>query len=189
LRDLLEVYPGEVLRLALLARHYRAPLNFSERGLDQARNSLNSLYRVLRDHTDTPSAATDVRDSAAFAALLDDLNTPATIAELHRFADALAAAASPTEAAQRKAELLAAGALLGLLQQDPVAWFQAGDADAPSTAWIEERIAARQAARKARDFALSDAIRDELAAAGILLEDTAEGTRWQRAAAVPTDEA
>jgi cysteinyl-tRNA synthetase len=85
--------------------------------------------------------------------------------------------------------LLAAGDLLGLLQQDPVAWFQAGDADAPSTEWIEERIAARQAARTARDFGLSDAIRDELAAAGIQLEDTAEGTRWQRAEAVPTGEA
>jgi cysteinyl-tRNA synthetase len=189
LRDLLDVYPGEILRLALLARHYRAPLNFSERGLEQARNSLNSLYRVLRDHADTPSAPLDVRDTTAFAALLDDLNTPAAIAELHRLGDALAGAASAAEAAQRKAELLAAGDLLGLLQQDPVDWFQAGATDAASTEWIEERIAERQAARKARDFARSDAIRDELATAGIQLEDTASGTRWQRAEAVPTDEA
>ncbi|TVP79189.1 cysteine--tRNA ligase [Thioalkalivibrio sp.] len=189
LRDLLDVYPGEVLRLALLTRHYRAPLNFSERGLEQAHNSLNSLYRVLRDHADTPSAALDVRDTTAFAALLDDLNTPAAIAELHRLGDALAGAASATEAAQRKAELLAAGDLLGLLQQDPVDWFQAGAAGAASNEWIEERIAERQAARKARDFARSDAIRDELAAAGVQLEDTASGTRWQRAEAVPTDEA
>ena len=188
LRDLLDVYPGEVLRLALLARHYRAPLNFSERGLEQARNSLNSLYRVLRDHADTPSTPLDVRDTTAFAALLDDLNTPAAIAELHRLGDALAGAASAAEAAQRKAELLAAGDLLGLLQQDPVDWFQAGATGDASTEWIEERIAERQAARKARDFARSDAIRDELAAAGIQLEDTASGTRWQRAEAVPTDE-
>ena len=188
LRDLLEVYPGEVLRLALLARHYRAPLNFSERSLEQARNSLNSLYRVLRDHTDTPPAPMDVRDTGAFAALLDDLNTPAAIAELHRLGDALAGAASVAEAARRKAELLAAGDLLGLLQQEPVDWFQGGTADAPSTEWIEERIAERQAARRARDFARSDAIRDELAAAGVQLEDTASGTRWQRAEAMPTDE-
>jgi cysteinyl-tRNA synthetase len=187
LRDLLEVYPGEVLRLALLARHYRAPLNFSERGLEQAHNSLNSLYRVLRDHADTAPASIDVRDTAAFAALLDDLNTPAAIAELHRLGDTLAGATSATEVARRKAELLAVGDLLGLLQQDPVDWFQGGTPDAPSTAWIEERIAERQAARGARDFARSDAIRDELAAAGIQLEDTASGTRWQRAEVVPTD--
>ena len=188
LRDLLEVYPGEVLRLALLARHYRAPLNFSERGLEQARNSLNSLYRVLRDHAETPPAPMDVRATAAFAALLDDLNTPAAITELHRLSDALAGAASATEAARHKAELLAVGDLLGLLQQEPVDWFQGGTADAPSSQWIEERIAERQAARRARDFARSDAIRDDLAAAGIQLEDTADGTRWQRAEAVPTDE-
>ncbi len=188
LRDLLEVYPGEVLRLALLARHYRAPLNFSERGLEQARNSLNSLYRVLRDHADTTATPADVRDTAAFAALLDDLNTPGAIAELHRLADALAAADTPDQAARRKAELLAAGDLLGLLQQDPIEWFQGDTGDGAATEWVEERIAERQAARKARDFARSDAIRDELAAAGIQLEDTAEGTRWHRAEAMPTDQ-
>jgi cysteinyl-tRNA synthetase len=187
LRDLLGIYPGEVLRLALLARHYRAPLNFSERGLEQARNSLNSLYRVLREHGDVPAEPVDARDTAVFDALLDDLNTPAAIAELHRLADRLGTAGSPEEAGARKAELLAAGSFLGLLQQDPVDWFQAGATDGPSADWIEARISERQAARKARDFARSDAIRDELAAIGILLEDTSEGTRWQRTEAVPTD--
>jgi cysteinyl-tRNA synthetase len=187
LRDLLGIYPGEVLRLALLARHYRAPLNFSERGLEQARNSLNNLYRVLRDHGDVPAEPADARDTAVFDALLDDLNTPAAIAELHRLADRLGTAGSPEEAGARKAELLAAGSFLGLLQQDPVDWFQAGATDGPSADWIEARISERQAARKARDFARSDAIRDELAAIGILLEDTSEGTRWQRTEAVPTD--
>ncbi len=187
LRDLLAVYTGEVLRLALLARHYRAPLNFSEAGLEQARNTLNGFYRVLRDHADTPRGEADPRGSPVFAALLDDLNTPAAIAALHRLAAALAGAATPLEAADRKAELLAAGEVLGLLQQDPLIWFQAGGADTAGSDWIEERIAARNAARTARDFAQSDAIRDELAAAGILLEDTAEGTRWQRTEALPRD--
>lgn len=187
LRDLLEVYPGEVLRLALLARHYRAPLNFSERGLEQARNSLNGIYRVLREHADVPAGAADPLDTAVFDALLDDLNTPGAIAGLHQLADLLAAARSPEEAAARKTKLLAAGEVLGVLQQDPVDWFQAGAAGAASAEWIEERVAEREAARKARDFQRSDAIRDELAAAGILLEDTPEGTRWQRAEAAPTD--
>ncbi len=189
LRDLLEVYPGEVLRLALLTRHYRAPLNFSERGLEQARNTLNSFYRILREHADVPAEPAAAHDSAVFDALLDDLNTPAAIAELHRMADRLAAAASPDEVSAYKAQLLAAAGLLGLLQQEPVEWFQAGATDDPSADWIEGRISERQAARKARDFARSDAIRDELAAAGILLEDTPEGTRWQRAEAAPTDRA
>ena len=188
LRDLLEIYPGEVLRLGLLARHYRAPLNFSERGLEQARSALNGFYRVLRDHAGTPAAKTDPADNPAFTALLDDLNTPLAIAELHRLADALANATDPAEAAHRKGRLLTAGALLGLLQQDPADWFQAGTPEGPTAEWIEARIEARRQARKARDFARSDAIRDELAAAGILLEDTAEGTRWQRAeATAPVD--
>mgnify|MGYP006312672071 FL=1 len=78
--------------------------------------------------------------------------------------------------------------MLGLLQQDPADWFQAGTPEGPTAEWIEARIEERRRARKARDFARSDAIRDELAAAGILLEDTAEGTRWQRAeATAPAD--
>jgi cysteinyl-tRNA synthetase len=188
LRDLLEVYPGEVLRLGLLARHYRAPLNFSERGLEQARNALNGFYRVLRDHAGTPAAETDPTNNPVFSALLDDLNTPLAIAELHRLADALASAADPAEAAHCKGRLLVAGALLGLLQHDPADWFQAGAPEGPTAEWIEARIEERQQARKDRDFARSDAIRDELTAAGILLEDTADGTRWQRAeASAPAD--
>ncbi|WP_017941521.1 MULTISPECIES: cysteine--tRNA ligase [unclassified Thioalkalivibrio] len=181
LHDLLQHYPGEVLRLALLSRHYRAPLNFSEETLTQSRNSLNGLYRVLRDAAGIEPAPVAAADTPVFAALLDDLNTPAAITALHRMSDALAAAGDDAERARRKGELLAGAGLLGLLQQDPGVWFQGAAGDDDLGAWVEERIAARQAARKNRDFATADAIRDELTSNGIELEDTPDGTRWQRA--------
>jgi cysteinyl-tRNA synthetase len=98
-------------------------------------------------------------------ALRDNLNTPKAIALLQTIEDA--------------AELQASADLLGLLQQSPQSWFQGASED---TAWIDENIAARNAAKKARDFAASDAIRDALKAQGILLEDTPQGTTWRRVA-------
>ena len=180
LHDLLQHYPGEVLRLALLSRHYRAPLNFSAETLTQAGNSLTGLYRVLRDVASIAPVPARAADTPVFTALLDDLNTPAAITALHRMADTLAAASTDTERTRRKGELLAGASLLGLLQQDPAVWFQGHTKDDELAAWVEARIAARRAARANRDFATADAIRDELAASGITLEDTPEGTRWQR---------
>ncbi|MFN4263726.1 MAG: cysteine--tRNA ligase [Thioalkalivibrionaceae bacterium] len=185
-RELLAHYPGEVLRLALLARQHRAPLNFSEDGLNQARAQLDGIYRVLRDHP-LPPASAEVRgdDSQAEGntlgenpvarALLDDLNTPEALAALHRIANAHAR--GEPEAAQT----LADGAwLLGLLQHDANAWFQHGDNQEWTAERIEKAIVERREARAARDFARADALRDELVAAGIQLEDGPDGTRWSR---------
>ncbi len=182
-RELLKHYRGEVLRFALLSAHYRSQLNFSEALLEQAQASLNSLYHALQGREGAIEAAENYHlpeDHPVISALCDDLNTPVAIRELHHIATALNRA-EPAEKPALKAELFAAGDLLGLLQQDPNHWFQ-GDSteDSLSAEAIEALIAERDAAKKSRDFATADRIRDELQGQGIVLEDTREGTRCSR---------
>ncbi|MDD5587350.1 MAG: class I tRNA ligase family protein, partial [Alphaproteobacteria bacterium] len=183
IRDLVteDWHSGEALRLALLSAHYRQPLDFTKELLTRCKATLDRWYGALR-----PLASLHAEKAPAppafEAALLDDLNTPLAIAHIHELVGELNRAGTPADQTLLKAQLLACGGALGLLQKNPEAWFkgqpaeQGGFADAK----IEAQIAARLAARKAKNFAEADRIRDELAAQGILLEDSTAGTTWRR---------
>jgi cysteinyl-tRNA synthetase len=181
IHELLERHSGEVLRYALLSGQYRQQLAFSEDLLTQAASSLDRLYEALRGAGQTSADFTDLEASDypadVLEALCDDLNTPRALAAMHALADAVH---QTTDAAERTAiqrRLLAGGWLLGLLGDTVDAHFQRGsslDADR-----IEALIEARNDARRNKDFRRADEIRDELAAAGIELEDSREGTRWK----------
>ena len=163
--DLLEQgHKGEVLRLALLSAHYRQPLDWTDALVDQAKTTLDRWYDLLR----TMPAADAGPSDEVLAALADDLNTPRALAAL-----------SALHASKDASRLKASAALLGLLQADPDMWFTAGAG--VDASWVEERVAARKAARGAKDFAEADRIRQELSDRGILLEDGPGGTSWKRA--------
>lgn len=165
-------WAGEAFRLLLLKTHYRAPLDFSFAALEEARRELDRFYRALAQAHE-PAASADLPHAVA-ASLADDLNTPLALAALHGIAgDALAGDCAAA------ASLRAAADVLGILPQTAEAWFQGGAAD--NGAEIEAAIEARLAARKAKNFAEADRIRDTLKAQGIVLEDSASGTTWRRA--------
>lgn len=179
LHELLDVYRPEVLRLVLLRAHYRQPLDWSDSALDQATRTLDGWYGVLRDLSSLPSDPDCSVPEPLMDALLDDLNTPAAFAVMARLADAARTAADDAARSQAKSQLLRAGKLLGLLQMDPQAWFQQTD-DAVASADIQRLVDARSDAKDRRDFARADALRNELLAMGIVVEDTAQGSRWKR---------
>lgn len=178
--DLLQQYPGEVLRYVILSAHYRSEQNFSKDLLDSAWRSLDTLYGFLRSQTAVVAAPCDVSDSDAYRALLDDLNTPVAVSELHKLARQMHGASS-AEQALAKGRLLAVAHLMGLLQQDPEAWFKgARGGDTISAEEIEELIAKRNQAKADRDFQTADAVRNQLKELGVTLEDSREGTQWRR---------
>ena len=180
--NLLKHTKGEVLRYLLLSAHYRQPLDWSDEALIRAQRTQDRIYGVLRDATIKygPMKAASDPSQAFMAALRDDLNTPDALAELNNEARRLANAADADAARTSAGQLLAAGELIGLFQQDPKIWL-AGDTQGLDDALIDQLIAARNQARADRNFARADEIREQLQAMEIVLEDVADGTRWRRA--------
>jgi len=207
--DLLEEAPGEAIRYALLAAHYRKPLDWSAAGLARAKHALDRLYLTLSQLPGPSAPEVAAPDPAGvLAALKDDLNTPKAFAELFALARAANASDDPERRRELKAEILAGGQLLGLLQADPEAYLQgigvgmaagsatvsgvgasdaaavgkaAGGATVLGRREIDRLVELRTAARRAKNFAEADRIRDQLSAAGVILEDRPDRTRWRRA--------
>jgi len=179
-RELLESYKGEVIRFALLSAQYRSELDFSSDLLEQSKASLDSLYgALLKVDEEMSPTEQEMAKNTGFAALLDDLNTPLAISELHQLAKMINKADDPETAQRAAGIMLALGDLMGVLQEDPESWFK-GDASEDNS-WIEDLIAERQQAKRDKNYARADEIREELKARGILLEDSREGTQWRKA--------
>ena len=181
IREILEKYDPEVLRFFILRAHYRSPLNYSDRHLDDARQALSRLYTALKT---VPGAIVAIdwneRHAQGFRkAMDDDFNTPEACALLFD----LAAEVNRSHSSQLASQLRSLAGLLGLLQRDPQVFLQATPVDGGeiSAARIESLLAERMAAKQRRDFAAADGIRNQLRAAGIVVEDGAGGSTWRRA--------
>lgn len=176
IQDVAAQYKGEVIRWLLLSAQYRQSVDWSDDSIHKAQKTMDRIYAVLRDNVDI-EATVDSSNilPAVIEALNDDLNTPIAFAELNKTAKQLAKAESKEDKSKYKSALLSTGQLLGFFQQDAETWFKSDEIDSEK---IEALILKRNQAREEKNWALSDQIRDELLSMNIVLEDSANSTRW-----------
>lgn len=187
-RDLLKQVPGEAIRLALLSTHYSSPLDWNERRLTSACQTLSRFYRSLDRVAHVPEVPNSAPDVEFFAALANDLNVSEALARLHKLVAELDKAATLPDQQRIKSSLLASATLLGLLHQAPAeALAELGvghntftDTTDIDPVWVERLIALRNEARSLRDFKTADDLRDELKQAGVVIEDNTSATTWWR---------
>jgi cysteinyl-tRNA synthetase len=177
IREVLEKYDPEVVRFFILRAHYRSPLNYSDAHLDDAKGALSRLYTALKNCSDSHEADWSESHAVRFAAAMDDdFNTPEAIAVLFDLANEV----NRSQSTQMASQLKALGGVLGLLERDAQEFMQGGSGGLDDAA-ISAQILARSEAKKAKNYAEADRIRKELLDAGIVLEDSAQGTSWRRA--------
>ena len=179
-KDIVAQYPAEALRLLFISSHYHQPFNFTFDGLKQAKLVLDKFYNALLKTKDVDISPVDP-DQKLMDALVDDINTPLAISCLHEIVNNLNKATNDAEKRKYKSLLLASAKVLGLLYQDPESWFKnavsnAEIDDAKIAALIEERATAK----KEKNWARADEIRNQLKESGVILEDTPNGTCWKR---------
>ena len=177
LDDVLAKAPAEALRLLFLSSHYHQPFNFTFEGLNNAKATLDKFYNALLRVKDVKVEQVEP-DARVVEALADDLNTPLALTYLHENVNNLNKAESEEDKIKYKSELLANAYLLGLLWQNAESWFKGGAEG--DDAEIEAKIQARAEAKKNKDWATADKIRNELKEQGIILEDGPNGTTWKR---------
>ena len=183
IREILDSYPPEVVRYFLVSSHYRSQVDYSEDNLVEAGRTLERLYHALRGVIPAKDVPAGEFDQQFHEAMDDDFNTAGAISVLHGVANELNHARRNEDDDRVRslaAVLVRLGGVLGILQQDPEAFFKAGVPDDLSPEQIEAMIVARANARKEKDFAEADRIRDELQEKGIILDDSREGTTWRR---------
>ena len=182
IRDYLENFDGEILRLALLSGHYRQSINWTNETINQSKNTLDKFYRILNKVLDIKVNDNDVSKCPknVLEALCDDLNTSKALAEVNNIAKKLSLAENLDEKIKYKTRFLASANVLGILQHSPKKWLGIGQIqDNLDSKQIEDLINQRNEARKNKDFETADEIRDKLTKLGIEIEDTPNGTIWR----------